>query len=196
MACRRRVGIGAVIEEPTRQRRIVLLDGDAKQEAGAAAVAAHVEHRPVGIVPGGSPRRVRSEEHTSELQSQSNLVCRLLLEKKMPSGCRATESFVRSKADRIRWGCPAGGRIETILHTARVARTRPARSRAGHAPRHPARATGFSQLRHLLSDAAGLPPRRQLADVGRLARPRRNLFFLMIPRPPRSTLFPYTTLFR
>src|SRR2546430_13229320 len=28
------------------------------------------------------PRHVRSEEHTSELQSQSNLVCRLLLEKK------------------------------------------------------------------------------------------------------------------
>src|SRR2546430_10338148 len=28
------------------------------------------------------PRRGRSEEHTSELQSQSNLVCRLLLEKK------------------------------------------------------------------------------------------------------------------
>src|SRR2546430_13335941 len=28
------------------------------------------------------PHRVRSEEHTSELQSQSNLVCRLLLEKK------------------------------------------------------------------------------------------------------------------
>src|SRR2546427_8510742 len=27
-------------------------------------------------------RRHRSEEHTSELQSQSNLVCRLLLEKK------------------------------------------------------------------------------------------------------------------
>src|SRR5688572_32562080 len=29
-----------------------------------------------------SARRWRSEEHTSELQSQSNLVCRLLLEKK------------------------------------------------------------------------------------------------------------------
>src|SRR2546430_8595954 len=28
------------------------------------------------------PGRRRSEEHTSELQSQSNLVCRLLLEKK------------------------------------------------------------------------------------------------------------------
>src|SRR2546427_6662663 len=29
-----------------------------------------------------SSRKMRSEEHTSELQSQSNLVCRLLLEKK------------------------------------------------------------------------------------------------------------------
>src|SRR2546427_6693867 len=29
-----------------------------------------------------TPRTPRSEEHTSELQSQSNLVCRLLLEKK------------------------------------------------------------------------------------------------------------------
>src|SRR5688572_33486756 len=52
----------------------------------------------VGMVPGKVPRvarltrrgarittivdSVRSEEHTSELQSQSNLVCRLLLEKK------------------------------------------------------------------------------------------------------------------
>src|SRR6266853_2010408 len=31
------------------------------------------------------PGRSRSEEHTSELQSQSNLVCRLLLEKKKKS---------------------------------------------------------------------------------------------------------------
>src|SRR2546427_8526285 len=30
----------------------------------------------------GGARGARSEEHTSELQSQSNLVCRLLLEKK------------------------------------------------------------------------------------------------------------------
>src|SRR5260221_6053851 len=29
-----------------------------------------------------APRRTRSEEHTSELQSHSDLVCRLLLEKK------------------------------------------------------------------------------------------------------------------
>src|SRR2546430_8765469 len=31
-----------------------------------------------------APSDIRSEEHTSELQSQSNLVCRLLLEKKNP----------------------------------------------------------------------------------------------------------------
>src|SRR5256886_12323734 len=30
---------------------------------------------------------IRSEEHTSELQSQSNLVCRLLLEKKKTTQC-------------------------------------------------------------------------------------------------------------
>src|SRR2546427_2909398 len=35
-------------------------------------------------------RRLRSEEHTSELQSQSNLVCRLLLEKKKKNHCTAS----------------------------------------------------------------------------------------------------------
>src|SRR5688572_31382258 len=35
----------------------------------------------------GAALRARSEEHTSELQSQSNLVCRLLLEKKKKSKC-------------------------------------------------------------------------------------------------------------
>src|SRR5689334_24323843 len=33
-------------------------------------------------VPAPGPRTTRSEEHTSELQSQFHLVCRLLLEKK------------------------------------------------------------------------------------------------------------------
>src|SRR2546430_4437348 len=36
------------------------------------------------------PVGTRSEEHTSELQSQSNLVCRLLLEKKKNSKTRTT----------------------------------------------------------------------------------------------------------
>src|SRR5256885_14036426 len=39
-----------------------------------------------------------------------------------------------------------------------------------------------------------------MSTVESIARPRRNgerrIFFLMIRRPPRSTLFPYTTLFR
>src|SRR2546427_8058275 len=47
-------------------------------------LAAHVhqaeQHRLVDV--GGELFAMRSEEHTSELQSQSNLVCRLLLEKK------------------------------------------------------------------------------------------------------------------
>src|SRR5256885_2443695 len=37
---------------------------------------------PIGRVTPGSERSMRSEEHTSELQSPCNLVCRLLLEKK------------------------------------------------------------------------------------------------------------------
>src|SRR2546430_8802846 len=37
---------------------------------------------PISRTKKGSPKAPRSEEHTSELQSQSNLVCRLLLEKK------------------------------------------------------------------------------------------------------------------
>src|SRR3989475_5699250 len=35
-----------------------------------------------GVLPRAANTDWRSEEHTSELQSQSNLVCRLLLEKK------------------------------------------------------------------------------------------------------------------
>src|SRR2546427_7863800 len=38
-------------------------------------------------------RRRRSEEHTSELQSQSNLVCRLLLEKKKRDKIEAHNSY-------------------------------------------------------------------------------------------------------
>src|SRR2546427_7066545 len=40
--------------------------------------------------------RIRSEEHTSELQSQSNLVCRLLLEKKKKIGTIASRAQRKS----------------------------------------------------------------------------------------------------
>src|SRR2546430_3034860 len=43
---------------------------------------------------GRVPERVRSEEHTSELQSQSNLVCRLLLEKKKKKLTKLTVTYV------------------------------------------------------------------------------------------------------
>src|SRR5271167_4816712 len=93
-------------------------------------------------MPSQEPRSLagRSEEHTSELQSRFDLVCRLLLEKKKkPSSLRQL-------------GMRAGG-------VARYDRN--------------------------------VAARRQERDA------RLDLvFFLMIRRPPRSTLFPYTTLFR
>src|SRR5690606_39563308 len=47
----------------------------AAEEHDRVAVAVRVRHVP-------QLNRLRSEEHTSELQSRENLVCRLLLEKK------------------------------------------------------------------------------------------------------------------
>src|SRR2546430_13012959 len=47
----------------------------------------------------GAPSR--SEEHTSELQSQSNLVCRLLLEKKKVSGVAARQPGIRLEVGRL-----------------------------------------------------------------------------------------------
>src|SRR5256886_13624701 len=44
----------------------------------------------------------RSEEHTSELQSQSNLVCRLLLEKKKTTNELFSSTNVLSRPSRIR----------------------------------------------------------------------------------------------
>src|SRR2546427_1866701 len=50
---------------------------------GDRALPAHLAH--VGLT-----LEDRSEEHTSELQSQSNLVCRLLLEKKKKKNANKT----------------------------------------------------------------------------------------------------------
>src|SRR2546427_13270297 len=52
---------------------------------GTGAAVFVSTHRWFWRRPKTSPRPTRSEEHTSELQSQSNLVCRLLLEKKNTS---------------------------------------------------------------------------------------------------------------
>src|SRR5688572_31662321 len=45
----------------------------------------------------GKNRSARSEEHTSELQSQSNLVCRLLLEKKKNKKINKTKKKIKNK---------------------------------------------------------------------------------------------------
>src|ERR1039457_2302707 len=97
----------------------------------------------------------RSEEHTSELQSPCNLVCRLLLEKKKdpPSKPAPRPRLVLFVVRRGRCG--------------RLWRGRRRRLRVCFTPAEK------SLSKHLSS-----------------------FFFLMIGRPPRSTLFPYTTLFR
>src|SRR2546427_7559763 len=65
-----RVGRGAA----RRHRRSV--------EPGTHRESALGDHGRLGQLQDHSAAARRSEEHTSELQSQSNLVCRLLLEKK------------------------------------------------------------------------------------------------------------------
>src|SRR5690606_40659263 len=55
-----------------------------RQQAGVPILSAWVRKNNLWLVRHGriGQSRVRSEEHTSELQSRENLVCRLLLEKK------------------------------------------------------------------------------------------------------------------
>src|SRR5207342_3052867 len=94
-----------------------------------------------------------SEEHTSELQSRENLVCRLLLEKK--KNIRQME-------------IPEKNRKQTRDHR------------------------NFSSPQYRCSYSAHPCRRRHFC----CCQDRPSFFFLMIRRPPRSTLFPYTTLFR
>src|SRR5438477_3645413 len=64
----------------------------------AARIDLRLEHRRrrIGDEAGADPldRRRRSEEHTSELQSHVNLVCRLLLEKKKKNKNLSTQQQV------------------------------------------------------------------------------------------------------
>src|SRR5437588_7053874 len=74
----------------------------ARLELVALAVDLHLQvfppHRfrlPAGVERLHRRRLLRSEEHTSELQSHSDLVCRLLLEKKKQSTPTATSYNLR-----------------------------------------------------------------------------------------------------
>src|SRR2546427_6342342 len=70
--------------------------GDSQAEARGGSSGGDAASAGVSRLP-----RERSEEHTSELQSQSNLVCRLLLEKKKktkttPHATDATRRYDRA----------------------------------------------------------------------------------------------------
>src|SRR2546427_8478379 len=58
-------------------RSALAVNAGGRLQVGVAAGRADMDDAAVG-----AGQHARSEEHTSELQSQSNLVCRLLLEKK------------------------------------------------------------------------------------------------------------------
>src|SRR2546430_13360357 len=66
-----------------KARKIDVIRGTGKLAAGPAVQVdgRTIRASDVVLATGSYPRMLRSEEHTSELQSQSNLVCRLLLEK-------------------------------------------------------------------------------------------------------------------
>src|SRR3712207_8965793 len=67
----------APVDRPPRAAASVRLGG------AEARVAAQARRGPrLGVPPHRAGRRLRSEEHTSELQSRQYLVCRLLLAKK------------------------------------------------------------------------------------------------------------------
>src|SRR2546430_10668826 len=70
-----RMSSGSYFPPPVRTVKIPKADGGERQ-LGIPTVADRIAQMVV------KSRLERSEEHTSELQSQSNLVCRLLLEKK------------------------------------------------------------------------------------------------------------------
>src|SRR5256885_11452315 len=62
-----------------------------RQEAGTVGRRLSVLARRRNLDPAARRDHVRSEEHTSELQSPCNLVCRLLLEKKKMDAARLPE---------------------------------------------------------------------------------------------------------
>src|SRR5438034_5305006 len=77
------LGAMEIVAKPDEANRAALLRmGPDLRAAVRRALAADVSHVSVMARPPAPPPRRRSEEHTSELQSHSDLVCRLLLEKK------------------------------------------------------------------------------------------------------------------
>src|SRR5260221_886482 len=95
------VDCAAVLDEAQRQGAVQEVDdgGDAPadQHDHQACKEALGHHGPA------HEQGQRSEEHTSELQSHSDLVCRLLLEKKKKTPTRLTKIRIKKAYSTIRW---------------------------------------------------------------------------------------------
>src|SRR5690348_8003296 len=121
----------------------------------------------------------RSEEHTSELQSPVHLVCRLLLEKKNFHALdQLATAAVRMAAVHDQAQCIHAIAVDQHVH---------AHERAG-----------LEALVVVVHRGVAARDRLEAVEEVQHHFGQRHLvvFFLMIRRPPRSTLFPYTTLFR
>src|SRR6266480_4452231 len=75
---------------------------DAPIASWAAAWANTSRAWNVGAAPGGIGNDTKSEEHTSELQSHVNLVCRLLLEKKKKKNIKTQTNNQKKKQKKIK----------------------------------------------------------------------------------------------
>src|SRR5207247_2855491 len=92
------IGCGtATAQDASRITAVTLYPGSATVERSAR------------VTPGMT--RLRSEEHTSELQSRVDLVCRLLLEKKKTVGAnRASRRHDEPPASELHWVVPSAPR--------------------------------------------------------------------------------------
>src|SRR5690348_3478746 len=138
----------------------------------------------------GQISELRSEEHTSELQSPVHLVCRLLLEKKTALSRRSPWAC---SSPRFSWA--PGSRTGSRGASAASPRRRTASSGAitPCAFSRPDTTSSRASLPTSILSPARWTPRATPVGNG---LPTSRIFFLMIRPPPRSTLFPYTTLFR
>src|SRR2546430_10615022 len=84
-------------------------------------------------------KRERSEEHTSELQSQSNLVCRLLLEKKKQA-CYSPRRLLRLQLAVGEHACELPIRVSVHAQPVRLQADRRAGVSASHVRVSPLRA--------------------------------------------------------
>src|SRR5690348_6702326 len=138
---------------------------------------------------------VRSEEHTSELQSPVHLVCRLLLEKKNKTGTPITSEYLdevpREEWFEIRLGDEtANSQLEQAAERLKLQR----KAFEKRLDDKKAKITAGDDLAPgvLKMVKVYLAVKRRVQPGDKMA----GLLFNMVRLPPRSTLFPYTTLFR